>query len=133
MFAHIKWREDMVFDATDDVQSLVMDSERVKGHSPMRLVLMALGGCASIDVVEIIKKRRREIVTLEIDVKGERRDLPHPRIFEKIHVHFKLTSPDANDRELERAISLSVQSYCSVAGMMQATVEITTSFEIVRP
>ncbi|MCB1044492.1 MAG: OsmC family protein [Acidobacteria bacterium] len=132
MEAQISWRTDMVFEGTNATHPLVMDGNRKLGQSPMQLVLYALGGCTSVDVVEILKKRRKTIEKLDIRMTGQRRQEKYPRIFENIHMHFDLTSPDARDSDMEKAIALSLGTYCSVAGMLTA-VNITTSFSITVP
>ena len=108
-----------------------MRSPEQKEHlSPTELVLSALAACASVEVVSMIKKRRKEFVDLNVEVEGERRD-EHPRGFTKIHLKFIITSPDLTDEEAERLIHLSATKYCSVAGSLSA--EQTHSFEIIRP
>jgi putative redox protein len=101
------------------------------GPSPMELILQAAAGCSGMDVVMILNKMRRTITDLRIKVEAERRD-EYPRIFTKIHLHFKLTSPDATEGELERAVKLSQEKYCSVAGMLRSTVNLTHSVELRR-
>ncbi len=100
------------------------------GHSvgPMQSLLMALAGCASIDVVMILEKMRQELSGLSVEVKGERRE-ELPRIFTKIHAHFTLTG-DVKEKKAEQAIASSFEKYCSVSHMVSARAEISHSFEI---
>ena len=102
------------------------------GPSPMELVLQAAAGCTAMDVVSILNKMRRQITDLRVMVDSERRD-QHPRIFTKIHLFFLLSSPDATEAELEKAVQLSQEKYCSVAGMLRSTVNMTYSWELRRP
>jgi putative redox protein len=102
------------------------------GPTPLELLLQALAGCSGMDVVMILNKMRRTIIDLHISVDADRRD-EYPRIFTAIRLHFQLTSPDATKTELERAVILSQDKYCSVAGMLRPTVMISHSTELKRP
>lgn len=126
-------KEEHIFEGTVDGHTVVMDtgSETKAGQSPMELLLSAVSGCASVDVVEIMVKKRRTVQGLRIETQAERRDEPFPRIFHKINLHFVLTSPDAKLKELEQAVSLSMDKYCSVAGMLREAAEISYTYEIV--
>ncbi|MDZ7343992.1 MAG: OsmC family protein [candidate division KSB1 bacterium] len=99
------------------------------GPSPMELVLQALSSCTAMDVVLILQKMRRTIHSLTVEIEADRRE-EHPRIFTHIRLHFNLASPDATEAELEKAIRLSQETYCSVAGMLRPTVQITASHEL---
>ena len=100
------------------------------GMSPTELLLSALAACASVEVVAMVKKRRKAFVDLDVEVNGTRRE-EHPRGFTAIHLNFVITSPDLTDEEAERIVHLSATKYCSVAGSLSA--EQTHSFEIIRP
>lgn len=102
------------------------------GPSPMELILQAAAGCTAMDVVLILNKMRRTISDLRILVEANRRE-EYPRIFTRIHLIFQLTSPDATEAELEKAVKLSQEKYCSVAGMLQPTVKMTYSLELTQP
>jgi putative redox protein len=114
-------------------QIVIMDSTPDKaaaiGPSPVELVLQALGGCTAMDIVSILQKMRRTIRSLTLDLEAERRE-EYPRIFTQIHLLYTLVSPDVTEHELERAIQLSEEKYCSVSGMLRATVKMTTSYEL---
>jgi len=105
------------------------DKSAAIGASPLELVLQALGGCTTMDIVSILQKMRRTITALTLDINAERRE-EYPRIFTHIHILYKLVSPDATENELARAIKLSEEKYCSVSGMLRPTVKITTSYEL---
>jgi len=108
-----------------------MRSLDVKQHlSPTELLLSGLAACASVEVVAMVKKRRKEFVDLNVEVEGERRE-EHPRGFTKIHLNFIITSPDLTDEEAERIVHLSATKYCSVAASLNA--EQTHSFQVVNP
>ena len=99
-----------------------------EGVRPMEIILMGLAGCSSLDVLHILKKGKAEVDNLEVDVQAERADAI-PAVFTKINLHFKAKGSFTKEK-LERAISLSMEKYCSVSKMLESTVKITTSFEM---
>lgn len=97
-----------------------------EGIRPMESVLAALASCSAVDILHIMKKGRAEIDDLKIKVLGERVD-SIPAVFKKIHLEITAIGVNNNEK-LERAVALSLEKYCSVAKMLEPTVEI--SFEI---
>lgn len=112
--------------------SIEMDAvkEGKKAPSPMEVVLMGLGGCSSVDVVEILKKQKQVVEGYEVLLDAKRRTDETPATFEEIHMHFVLKG-DIAEKKVARAIELSVDKYCSVAKMLEKSATITHSFEIV--
>ena len=100
-----------------------------KGMRPMQLVLSALGGCSAIDVINILRKQRQPLNDVQITVTGDREKGDVPAPFVGAHIHFKLYGDIDNDKA-QKAVSLAVEKYCSVAETMSATT-ITHSFEII--
>lgn len=101
-----------------------------QGMRPMQLLLTALGTCSTIDVISILKKQRQPLDDIKITVSGEREKGKVPSVFTEAHIHFRLFGK--LDREkVEKAVSLSVEKYCSVAKTMESTARITYSFEII--
>lgn len=105
------------------------DGKEKQHQSPMELLLSALAGCASVDAVLMMKKKRREIQAFEVEAEGERND-GIPAFYKSIHLKFKLTSPDATQEEFEKVIKLAVEKYCSVASSLKS--EITYSSFVLR-
>ena len=99
------------------------------GARPMQLVLMALGGCTSMDVLSMLEKMRDEVQSYKVTVEAERAE-DHPRVFTSIHVHY-IFSGNINPKNIERAIQLSMDKYCSVTHMLNKTADITHSYEII--
>ncbi len=97
-----------------------------KGLRPMELLLSALGGCSGVDVYTILKKKRQPVESIEIKVKGIRRDT-HPRTYERIEVVF-LTNEEVDIKALERAVRLSVEKYCSVYAMLSGSASIEVKY-----
>lgn len=96
---------------------------------PMQMVLAAIGGCSSIDVISILKKQRQPLDDIKISVSGEREEGVVPALFTDIHVHYKLYG-DLNQAKAEKAIQLSMDKYCSVSKMIEKVATITWSYEI---
>lgn len=106
------------------------------GHSsassPMVVMLEAMAACSFLDVLSIIKKKRKELIDLQIEVSGSRAET-HPRVYKTVHLHFILTSSDAEIDDLERAIELSQTKYCGASAMFQQSgCKVTWDCEIVR-
>ena len=97
--------------------------------SPVQAVLAALGGCAAMDVISILRKKRQRVTDYEVVLTGERRDT-HPRVFTKIEVLHRVTGHDVSQAAVADAIRMSDTTYCSVHAMLAPTVEITSRFEI---
>jgi putative redox protein len=130
MSAVVEWRQDNIFSATSGSgHELVMDGDREQAASPMELVLMAAGGCSSVDVVSILGKARQQVSACRCDVTGQRADAT-PAVFTDIHLHFVVTGHAVAAQHVERAVALSADKYCSVAKMLEASVRITHSFAI---
>lgn len=108
------------------------DGTHPDGTTPVAAILQAMSACSAIDVVDILKKKRKTITNLVIETDGERAE-EHPRVFTKAHMHFKLTSPDAEVQDLNRSIELSHEKYCSVSAMfVRSGCAVTWSAEIIR-
>lgn len=130
MSAIVQWRDANVFNATSGSgHQVTMDGDKGEAASPMELVLMAAGGCSSVDVVSILGKARQQVTACRCEVKGERADAT-PAVFTDIHLHFVVTGHGVAAQHVERAVALSADKYCSVAKMLEASVRITHSFAI---
>lgn len=104
--------------------------EDKKHFSPMQLLLAATGACAAVDIVEILKKKRKTVWDLEIKSEGIRREAT-PRRFTQISLHFVLYSPDTREEELLKVVHLSVDKYCSVASSLAPDLTINCSVEVI--
>ncbi|MBC8654729.1 OsmC family protein, partial [Providencia vermicola] len=131
MEARVKWVEGLSFlgESASGHQVMMDGNAGDKAPSPMEMVLMAAGGCSAIDVVSILQKGRNDITDCEVKLTSQRRE-EAPRYFVKIHLHFIVTGNELTEKTVERAVQLSAEKYCSVALMLEKTVEVTHSFEI---
>lgn len=138
MQAQVQWMGpgQMSFVASaDSGHAVVMDgSPDIGGHNlgarPMEMLLMGLGGCASIDVVMILQKSRQDIARCVVDIHAERADAD-PKVFTKIHLHFRVSGKALDPKRVAHAISLSAEKYCSASVMLSKTAEITHDFTVV--
>jgi putative redox protein len=97
-------------------------SDKIGGENaaarPKELLLFALGGCTAFDVVQVLAKRRRAFRSFEIDLAAE--EAPeHPMVFTKVVMTYRLEADDLPVEEVERAVRLSQEKYCSVSAMLQ--------------
>ena len=106
------------------------DPEHKHAQSPMDMLLSALGSCASVDAVLMMKKKRREIVDFYVSVEGIRND-GVPAFFTDIELTFVLVSPNATEEEFAKVVALSVEKYCSVASSLKSN--ITFKSEVKKP
>jgi len=100
-----------------------LDSSGASGPSPLDALLSALGACASVDVVEILAKRRTPVDSLSVDVVGERVDTV-PRRLKRATLHFSISGAGIERAQAERAIELSVTKYCSVRDSLRQDVAV---------
>lgn len=100
------------------------------GMRPMQLLMVALGGCGTIDIISILKKQKQNLKDINISVTGEREKDAVPSLFTKAHVHFRLFG-DLDEDKVRKAVDLSMEKYCSVSKTLEKTAVITYSFEII--
>jgi putative redox protein len=107
-----------------------MRESSLKEHqSPVELLLSSLSACGAVDIVSMLKKRRKTIQSFSIETEGIRRSEP-PKSFTAIHCHYIVTSPDVTEDELYKTAKLSLEKYCSVADSLKST--ITFSVQVIR-
>lgn len=99
------------------------------GNSPMELVLLAVGGCTAMDVLGILKKKRVELDDFEIALEAERAET-HPRVFTSIKLIYHFTGRGLLRSDLEQAVALSQDKYCSVAAMLRGAVPLSYAIEV---
>lgn len=135
MQTQVKWNGKMGFVGISGTNHAVaMDVSKENGGdgaaaSPMEMVLLALAGCSGVDIAIILKKKRLNVRDFEILVKGERAD-EHPKVFTKVDMTFVFEGDDLREKPLKDAVKLSLERYCSVAGMVNQTAEINWEIEI---
>jgi putative redox protein len=129
--ATVRWVIGKQFVGTDStLHSVVLSPADVGvGMKPSELLLVALGSCTAMDVVEILAKKRTTLTSLEIHITGEQ-DIDPPWTFRSFYIQYLLKGKGLTEKAVAQAIQLSDEKYCSVAATVRATAPITTDFEI---
>jgi putative redox protein len=136
MKARIKWVEEVSFlGESESGHAVLMDGPpagggRNLGPRPMEMLLLGTGACTAYDVVNILKKSRQAITDCVVDIQSQRADTD-PKVFTGIHLHFTITGKNLRREQVERAILLSAEKYCSASIMLGKTAKMTHDFEIV--
>lgn len=137
MKARIKWVKQVSFlGETESGHAVLMDGSpavggRNLGPRPMEMLLLGAGGCTSFDVISILKKSRQAISDCYVELSAERAE-EDPKVFTKIHMHFVVKGRDLKPEQIERAIKLSAEKYCSASIMLGKMANITHDFEVVQ-
>lgn len=136
MKARVKWVENtLMVGESQSGHAVVMDGPpefggRNLGLRPMEMLLLGMGGCTQFDVIHILRKSRQEVNFCEVELSAERAET-EPKVYTRIHVHFKVGGPGLTEKAVERAVTLSAEKYCSASIMLGATAKITHDFELV--
>lgn len=133
----VKWTDGAMFvGESGSGHSVVMDGPedlggRNLGPRPMEMLLLGTGGCATYDVLSMLKKSRQKVVDCRVELEAERADAV-PAVFTRINLHFVVTGEGLKENHVKRAVELSAEKYCSASIMMEAAgVAVTHSYEIV--
>ncbi len=133
----VKWTDGAMFiGESGSGHSVVMDGPedlggRNLGPRPMEMLLLGTGGCATFDVMSMLKKSRQKVVDCRVELDAERADAV-PAVFTRIAMHFVVTGVGLKESQVKRAVDLSAQKYCSASIMLAAAgVEIRHSYEVV--
>ena len=136
MKASVHWTGEVSFKAESETgHSVQMDGPpdqggENRGPRPMEMLLMGLGGCASFDVLSMLKKGRQQVMNCVAELEADRADAV-PAVFTRIHLNFVVTGHDLKEAQVKRAVSLSAEKYCSASIMMEkAGVEVSHSYRI---
>ena len=132
----VRWHEGMSFIAQTGSGHLVpMDgAPEAGGHNwaarPMELLLAGAGGCTSFDVISILKKSRQDVRACEVKLTAERA-AEDPKVFTHVKIIYKVTGRNLKPANVERAVHLSAEKYCSASIMFGKTAKIEHAFEII--
>ncbi len=136
MKASIRWSGGVSFvGRADSGHDVVMDGAaeaggQNRGSRPMELVLIGMGGCTAFDVMHILRKQRQEVSDCVAEIDAERAP-SDPKVFTRIHVHFKISGRGLDTKKVGHALELSATKYCSASIMIGKTANITHDFELV--
>lgn len=130
----IVWTQKLQFVGTDSTRHAIVmsaaDEENRTGVKPSDLLLLALGGCTAVDVVEILRKKRQALSGLTVQIHGEQDPTP-PWAFRRIHLVYQVRGRGLSPRAVEQAVALSEEKYCSVRATLAGSVEISRDIRIV--
>ena len=101
-----------------------------KSLSPTEQVVSALAACGAVDIVSMLKKRKKSVDSFVIESESTRQEEP-PRWLTYIHCKYIITSTDVTEEELNKVAALALEKYCSVATSLKS--DITFSVEVIRP
>jgi len=127
----LNWNSEEQF-VLSDVEDFKIKMKRPGGVKPSDMMSMALIGCSSMDVVEILKKQRQDLRELKVTAESTQDDDP-PWRFRKIHIHYQAIGKDIDLEKFAKAIRISEEKYCSVYATLRDAIEITHDYEVVEP
>ena len=104
---------------------------RNKGARPMELLLMGLGSCSSMDILSILKKMKVEVGEYDVKINANRQKDVTPSLFTDIHVEFIIEAKEEAKDKIIKAINLSMDKYCSVTKILEATAKITHELKLI--
>lgn len=132
MQASVKWMENFKFiGESQSGHSIVLDgSGGSTAPSPMEMVLMAAGGCSSVDVIAGLKDANQTVINCEAKLTTERRDVA-PKLFTKINIHFIVEGSNLDESIVAKVTKESLEKYCSVCLMLGEGVTMSHSYEVI--
>jgi putative redox protein len=124
----LKWTGGAQFLAADEAGHVVVTDTKGQGIKPSELLLVSLAGCAGVDVVSILEKKRKTITSIQVHV--TKQDAPEPPwTIEKIEIEWVIKAPNLTQKAAEDAVRLAEEKYCSVAASLKS--EIVTTVRVV--
>ena len=126
------WKGGLSFLGENDKGGTVQMGPMNESIGPMQLLLVGLAGCTGIDIITILQKKKATPIDFKVKVRGRRADT-FPMVYTDIEVKYLFWSDTLKAREVEQAIKLSEQKYCSVSIMLGKTSKITSTYKILKP
>ncbi|MBE9601756.1 OsmC family protein [Pedobacter sp. MC2016-24] len=100
-----------------------------KGFRPMEMLLIGLGGCSGIDMVNVLTKQKEPLDDVKISIKATRKDQEMPPIFDVINIHFDLYGA-LSVQKVERALAMTFEKYCSVSNILERSATLNYTYTI---
>ena len=129
------WKNEMAFIGQDTSSGAPLQMgtlEGKHGFSPMHLLLIAVAGCTGMDIVSILRKKHLALSDMQVRVRGKRAS-DYPMIWTDIHITYLVWGEVMPPKDLEQAIQLSEDKYCSVGLMLGKSARITSEYQILQP
>jgi len=136
MKTRVKWVEGASFvGETGSGHAVVIDGApeyggRNLGPRPMEMVLTGTAACTAFDVVLILRRARQPIADCVVEAEAERA-AADPKVFTRIHFRYQVAGRGLDPNQVERAVKLSKEKYCSATLMLAKTAEISYEVAIV--
>jgi len=130
-----EWKGDQSFESDIDGHKVMMDASAEaggnnSGSSPKKLMLVALSGCTGMDVVSILKKMRVDIEKCTVEVQGDVSE-EHPKRYTKMHVIYKFTGKNLPMDKLQKAVTMSEETYCGVEALYKMAIQVTSEIQVI--
>ncbi|MFQ3574217.1 MAG: OsmC family protein [Thermodesulfovibrionales bacterium] len=135
MKATLKWLDGFQFvGESTSGHAIVIDGSKDSGAAgtamtPMELLLVGVGGCAGMDVISILQKKKQDVRGLKINVNGKTPQ-EYPKRYTDIDIEFIVSGKNIEETAVKRAIELSMEKYCSVKATLEGSAKVTTSYRI---
>ena len=121
----MRWREQLQFEGSGIGRSpILVDGDGKQATSPVELLLLAAATCTATDVVIILQKQRIKLASLDVSMRGTRRET-EPRRYTAIAFHFAIRGEGVDETKARRAIDLSLEKYCSVVASLAPDIQIS--------
>ena len=136
MKARVQWLDGRAFvGESGSGHAVVMDGApdsggRNVGVRPMEMLLLGLGGCTAFDIVMILERMREKVTGLDIALEAERAG-EDPKVFTHVKLIYMVTGRNLKPANVERAVNLSAEKYCSATAMFEKTAKVEHRFEII--
>ena len=131
----VSWKGEMLFESVAPEGKVMIDAAEEsggqgKGLRPKAMMLTALAGCTAMDIASLLKKMRAEVADFKIEVEANLTD-EHPKIYDKVKVTYKFYDKDFQKDKIEKAVGLSVETYCGVMEMFRKFAEVSIEIKYI--
>lgn len=121
----VRWTDELRFEGAGVGRpAIALDGDAKTATTPAELLLLAAGACSAADVVIILKKQRVALESVEVTVRGTRRE-EQPRRYTAIAFEFAVRGAGADETKVRQAIDLSLEKYCSVVASLAPDIQIS--------
>ena len=127
------WNKDKGFISTAaSGASVLMGKDKTGGPglNPMEMLLAGLAGCTMMDVVDILRKKKQEPQEFKTIVRGKQQKDEYPRRFTEFQIEYIFTGENLIEKDIEQAIRLSEEKYCSVGGTLSKSGPVSSTYRI---
>ncbi len=127
----VRWRGDLAFEASNARGGRILMGQvgDEAGLGAMETLLASVAGCSGYDVVFILRKKRKPVTDVRIQIRGQRRN-QHPKVYERVHIVYHVYGDRLTPKDVEQAIRLSLDKYCSASATLAAWARITFEYHL---